>query len=649
MSDNSIISKNESHTQDEKSQLPEDSKKVVSNQHSNSTISNSPVVNPSTKSFGIRRIEVLSEQYKPWYLRLTLFISIFFVAYCYGLDGTIRSTFQTYATSSYSTHSLLSTVNVIRAVAAAAAQPTFARLSDKFGRLELLIVGIVFYAIGTVIESQAYDVNRFAGGAVLYQIGYTGVIFLLQAILADFSNLNWRLTCSFIPALPFIINTWVSGDIASDLLAKHSWNYSIGIWAFIFPLSCVPLILCFIHMILLARRTDEWKLIKQEEKIHNSKSIKSWKNNILIDLFWELDVIGIILIIVVFGLFLTPFTLAGGVHSEWKKAKYIVPLVIGFCSIPLLVIWEAKGARFPVLPWALMKDRGVWSALFIGLMIDFVWYMPNDYMYTVLIVGMNASVKAATRITSLYSFVSVITGPLVGLLVAVLRRVKGFIHFGVCMWIVSLGLLLHFRGDNNGTDSQYYLNGVIGALCLFGFGAGFFTYATQVSIASVTSHEWMALILSLYLSSYNIGSAFGSALSGAIWTNKMYGYMVENFNDKGLNVTLATEAYSSPYTFILTNTWGSEERVAVVLAYAKTQRILCIIGLCLCFPLLLSTFFLRDHKLESVQSLELAHHNDSKEGVVKGEGGEIDGAVVVNKYDDDYIVMGMKKLFKRNK
>lgn len=53
----------------------------------------------------------------------------------------------------------------------AAAQPVYARF-DIFGRLELLIVSIIFYLVGTIIESQAYDAQRYAGGAVLYQIGY---------------------------------------------------------------------------------------------------------------------------------------------------------------------------------------------------------------------------------------------------------------------------------------------------------------------------------------------------------------------------------------------------------------------------------------------------------------------------------------------
>lgn len=596
----------------------------------------------TAKSFGIRRAEVLSAQYESPVLKLIFFFSAFCCAYCYGLDGTCRYFFQNYATSSYQSHSLFATVNVIRAVVAAAAQPTYARLSDQFGRLELFLISIVFYAVGTVIESQAYDVQRFAGGAVLYQIGYSGVMLVLQVSLADMSTLNWRLFASFVPALPFIINTWISGDVTSSLEASHLWNYAIGIWAFIFPLACVPIVGCYVHMRMLARKTPEWAQIKDEEKL----AFQGWRTY-FVDMFWKLDVVGILFIICVFGFILVPFTLAGGVLSKWKEASIIVPLVIGVVLCPLFALWEYKMAKFPIVPWPLLKDRGVWAALIIGCFVNFCYYMPNGYMYTVLIVGMRASVKAASRINSLYSFVSVITGPLLGLLLTkVVRRTKPFIIFGCSMWFVAMGLFINFRGDNNGVQSEYYLNGVIGGLCVMGFGAGFFTYVTQVSIQTCTNHEYMAVVIALYLASFNIGSALGSTVSGAMWSQLMYDAIYNNMVDMGLDGTLAEIAYASPYEFIKEYTWGTPQRIAVVLAYASVQRKLCIVGICLCVPLLASSLFLRNHYLANVQSLDEIHA--PSEGVTGSKEGNKD-TVVVNNYDRDPIVAFVGRIFGRGR
>lgn len=67
-------------------------------------------------------------------------------------------------------------------------------------------------------------------------------------------------------------------------------------------------------------------------------------------IFWQLDVIGIILVIAVFALILVPFTLAGGVQTQWGTAKVIAPLVIGLLLVPVWIVWEMK-CPHPMVPF----------------------------------------------------------------------------------------------------------------------------------------------------------------------------------------------------------------------------------------------------------------------------------------------------------
>lgn len=542
------------------------------------------------KDAGVHNIEVFTAQYDHIGYRLMLFFSIFLISYAYGLDQNIRYTLQTYATNSYSQHSLLATVNCIIAVIAAPGQVCFARAADIFGRFTVLIVAVIFYVMGTIIESQATNVSRFAAGACFYRLGITGLMLMMEVIAMDFSNLNWRLLASFVPALPFIINTWISGNVLTAI--GTNWKWGIGMWAFILPLSCIPLGFCMLHMRYLAHKNAKDQL-RSEFKLFKTMS---WYEYIIEVFFWRLDFPGLILICVTFGCILIPFTLGGGLNEKWKTAGIIVPEVIGWVvALPLYMIWESKYARHPLTPWKLIKDRGIFSALIIAFHINFIWYMQGDYMFTVLRVAVNESNSSAQRITSLYSFVSVITGTLLGLVIVKVRRTKKFILFGIVCWFVSFGLLVHFRGDSSSHS------GIIGSLCLMGFGAGFFTYTTQASIqASTKHHENLAVITSLYLATYNIGSAVGAAVSGAIWTNVLPKEIGKRLND----ATLTQQAYLEPLTFILTYTWETIERQAVVLAYRYTQKVLCIVGLCFCAPLLFSAFLLRDHRLGDVIALE---------------------------------------------
>lgn len=55
---------------------------------------------------------------------------------------------QSYATASFSQHSLLATINVVRAIVAAAVQPAYAKLSDVFGRVSILVFSVTVYVVG---------------------------------------------------------------------------------------------------------------------------------------------------------------------------------------------------------------------------------------------------------------------------------------------------------------------------------------------------------------------------------------------------------------------------------------------------------------------------------------------------------------------
>jgi SIT family siderophore-iron:H+ symporter-like MFS transporter len=144
--------------------------------------------------------------------------------------------------------------------------------------------------------------------------------------------------------------------------------------------------------------------------------------------------------------------------------------VIGFCCIPVFIFWEMK-ARYPLVPFKLLKNRGVWAGFGIASLLNFAWYMQGSYLYPVLIVAFDESVLSATRITSLYSFASVITGTLLGVVVYRVRQLKPFIVFGCCLFMVAFGLLIRYRG---GLSNAAY-GGIIGAEIVLGISGGLFS------------------------------------------------------------------------------------------------------------------------------------------------------------------------------
>ncbi|EMG49908.1 ARN1 Siderophore iron transporter ARN1 [Candida maltosa Xu316] len=552
------------------------------------------------KSIGVEKAEILAKQWEHsfWY-KLILGFSAFLCGYAYGLDAQTRYVYVAYSTSSYGMHSLLTLVNVAVSIAAAASQPVYARLSDVFGRLELFIVAVLFYVVGTIIECQSPNIHAYVAGAIFYQIGYSGVIIMLVFILSDFSSLRWRLFFTLCPSFPYIINTWISGNVTAAI--GMNWKWGIGMWAFIFPLASIPITCCMIHMRWLAGKTEEWRVFKQRQTKFQELGVVGFGKY----LFWKLDIIGLIFLIASLGCLLAPLTLAGGVKESWKKAHIIVPIVIGGVLIPVFIAWEAFGARDPIMPVNLMKDRGIWSVTIFAFLFDFVFAVEANFLYTVLMVAVNQSQAAATRISSISAFTSTVVAFFFGLFVVYFRRLKGFIIFGSCMWLVSFGILLHFRQDESSAS------GIIGGMVLLGFSYGFFSYPMVVSAQASVSHEHLAVITSAVYTTYRVGYAVGSSVAGAVWTQTLYPKLVKRLGD----ATLATSVYSDPYTFIAKYTWGTPERMAAVAAYGDVQKTLMTICLCFVAPMIIVAFFMRDHKLTNDQTLHDVEKQEEKDSL----------------------------------
>ncbi|PYI15611.1 MFS general substrate transporter [Aspergillus violaceofuscus CBS 115571] len=495
-------------------------------------------------------------------IRVLVFVGLFLVAYVYGLDGLVRSTYQPYATASYKTHSLLVTVDILRAVVAAAIQPTAAKIADVIGRPELIVVSIFFYTIGTVVETCSKTVERFAAGAVLYQVGYTLIVLLVEILVGDLSSLRSRLLCSYIPAIPFIINTWVSGDVAAAVLRATNWRWGVGMFSVIYPVCTVPLMsTLFISQYVIKRNGD----YNGAQRIHGA-----WR--VTKGLFWYMDVIRMILLIACISLILVPFTIAEGFSERWKHAKVITPLVFGILCIPAFIYWERKCAH-PLVPFKLLRDRAVWGALGIAVMLNTAWALQASYLYTVLVVSFGESISSATRIHSLYSFASVVTGFVLGFVVYGVRRLKPFIVAGTILFMVSFGLLIHCRGGHGSSGHS----GIVGGQVLLGIASRLFPYPAQASIQAATKHEHLAVVTALFMTCYNIGSALGGTISGAIWTQVLHRQLEIRLN----NATLAAEVYADPFTFSLQHPMGKPAREAVVDAYRDAQKLLCITGICL--------------------------------------------------------------------
>ncbi|KFH45598.1 Siderophore iron transporter-like protein [Hapsidospora chrysogenum ATCC 11550] len=556
---------------------------------------------PPTTSAGVARIATGSSRITATQ-RAVLFFSIFLVGYAYGLESQVRSAYQPYATASFSLHSYLATINVLRSVVAVAVQPAAARVADVFGRFEVVVFSTALYTLGIAVEATAGSVGIFCAGSLLYQVGYTCIVLLLEVLVADFSSMRARVFLSYIPAMPFLVNTWISGNVTSAVLRVTTWRWGIGMWAIIYPVASMPLL---VSLYCIERRptSSNSSAAKSGPVSDDHESKAANIRRVGTQLYHQLDAVGLLTLVMSFSLVLAPLTITGqqgDVASRFGDPNIMVPLVIGLILAPLFVLWERRGARQPLVPFHLLTDRGVWAALCVRSLLNFAWYTQGNYLYTVLVVAFDFSVESATRILSLFSFFGVISGVVAGMVIYRIRRLKYIIVAGTMVFMCAFGLLIRFSGGAT-PESR---TGLISGQVLMGLAGGLFAYPTQASIqASAVSREHVAILTGLYLSFYNVGSALGTCLSGAIWTSTLLGTLEDNLRSRSQpNATgLAEDIYNSPFSVIEHYPVGTEVRMAVIDSYQYVQRLLCIAGICLCVPMIAFALALRNPKLSEHQ------------------------------------------------
>lgn len=123
-------------------------------------------------------------------------------------------------------------------------------------------------------------------------------------------------------------------------------------FAIIYPVCALPLITVLFSVHRRAKASGQLESYKSSMDLIGGHRLAK-------ELFWHLDVVGIILMIAMLACILVPFTLAGGVTAQWKTAKVIAPLVIGILLIHLWAYWE-KTCKYPMLPFrvSLNPDPG---------------------------------------------------------------------------------------------------------------------------------------------------------------------------------------------------------------------------------------------------------------------------------------------------
>lgn len=180
--------------------------------------------------------------------------------------------------------------------------------------------------------------NNVVSAQMFYSAGSTGLQILQQIYIADTSDHLNRALVSSLPDILFLITVWVGASIASSLMEHTTWRWGYGIWTIVLP---VVFLLLALTLFLDMRNAAKLHFLLQ----------RPWQGQTFLggtrNIWYEIDVMGLLLLSAAVSLILIPLTLAAKAKSGWHNASVIVMLVVG-CVCPVVFpLWGVLSETCP--------------------------------------------------------------------------------------------------------------------------------------------------------------------------------------------------------------------------------------------------------------------------------------------------------------
>lgn len=476
-----------------------------------------------------------------------------------ALQSSIGNNVIYNAYSGFSSAPLVSTASILGTIIGGVLKLPIAKVINVWGRAEGFTVFVGVYLLGIIVIASCNGPNGYAAGYTLYWIGYDAIYIILDIFIADTSGLRNRAFAFAFASTPFICTAFTGPLAAASFLRMTTWRWAYGAFAIIMPFVFLPLAAVFKFY---ERKAERMGILK----VHNSNRTH-WEG--FVYYFHEFDVVGALILIAAFVLFLLPFSMSQYGFAQYSSAKFIAMVVIGFCLFPTFYIWERYFARVHFVRWQLFRDRTVMGACGLAMVLYFSFYCWDLYYYYFVMVVYNLSVSDTGYMSQIYNVGSCLWGPIFGIYVRITKHFKySTLLFAVPLQFLGAGLMIHFRGQEGS------INYIIMCQIFIAFAGGQTVIAMQMAVMAAADREGVPMMLSLIALFTSVGGAIGNAVAAAINANIFPSRLLSALPESAKADYLTI--YSGGYLVQMTYPVGSPVREAINYAWGQSQRYSCI-------------------------------------------------------------------------
>ncbi|KAE8371691.1 major facilitator superfamily domain-containing protein [Aspergillus bertholletiae] len=430
-------------------------------------------------------------------------------------------------------------------------QLIYGRLSDIWSRKLVLFVGLGIFFIGSLAASLSQTATQLIVFRAFTGVGGGGLMTVAQMIVSDVVPLRergkYQGILGAVVAIANGIGPVIGGALSS--INEDSWRW---IFRLNLPLTAITT-LCVLFFMPLRKVTGDWKI-----------KLKA------------IDFFGAFLALGSTAVLLLGLTWGGGEYP-WASAHVIATIVVGCVVAMAFVVWQWKGATYPLVPMHIFKSRivnGACLTMFINgwnFLVQ-VYYIPTFYQ---LVFGYS-TVKAGAMLLPV-TLMQTVSSTVSGLVVHWVGRYRECILFGWMIWAVGLGLFSTLN-ESSGLGKQ------IGYGFLTGVGVGntlqpcliLICSSALIAVQAGVERKDMAVVTSFRNFVRNLGGTLGLAIAGTIINNLIR----SSISSLGLSQSETRSFLSSPQHYLsqLPQEEAERARSLLIPAYQKGFRIIFLIG-----------------------------------------------------------------------
>lgn len=366
-------------------------------------------------------------------------------------------------------------------LATAASTPIWGKLGDMYGRKGMFLASIVIFLIGSVLSGMAQDMGQLIGFRAVQGLGAGGLMVGVMAIIGDLvpprERGKYQGMMAGVMAVAMIGGPLVGGTITDHL--GWRWSFYINL-----PLGAVALamIVTVLHL----------------PKRERTKAKVDYLGAGLLT-------VGITAIVLV--------TTWGGSEYDWNSAVIMELIAIGVAALAGFLFVETKAAE-PIIPLHIFRNANFTLMSVVGFMAGFVMFGAVLYLplFQQSVQGASATNSGLLLLPMLLAMM--IVSLVAGRITTSSGRYKIFPIVGSILMVTGLFLL-----STMDTDTTRFTSGIY--MAVLGAGMGFLMQITMLVAQNSVEMKDMGVASSSTTLFRTLGSSFGVAIMGALFTGRV--------------------------------------------------------------------------------------------------------------------------------